>query len=214
MGDTARRIAILLLLASSGAAFLLAPLALPPSYSWVRQSISESAAQGLVGAWVARSGFLLFGCAVVWLATSLRQRWGRAGVAALGTFGIMMFGTAAYSHRPWQPGVSFDAFEDLLHSATATIMGAAFAIGVVFVSLARRDASRIDRALDGLALVASVVIPLAMSQGTEYTGLLQRCMFFTAYLWYGREARRGALSPPNAADVPRAACPRAADSAS
>lgn len=193
MGERTRRIAILLLLASSGAAFVLAPVALPPSYSWVRHSISESAAQGLMGAWVARSGFLLFGFAVIWLAAARRPRWGRWGATALGTFGAMMFGTAAYSHRPWLPGVPFDASEDLLHSATATIMGTAFAVGVVLVGMKRRHASRIDRTLDGIALLASMAIPLAMSQGTEYTGLLQRCMFLTAYVWYGREALNAAL---------------------
>ncbi len=193
MGETARPIAILLLLASSGAAFLLAPVALPPSYSWVRHSISESAAQGLVGAWVARSGFLLFGTAVLWLAAALRPRWGGWGSAVLGTFGAMMFGTATYSHRPWLPGVPFDSFEDLLHSATATIMGTAFAAGVVLVGIKRTNASRLDRTLDGVALLASVAIPLAMSQGTEYSGLLQRCMFLTAYVWYGRETLNRAL---------------------
>lgn len=193
MGETARRIALFLLLASSGAAFLLAPVALPPAYSWVRHSVSESAAQGLAGAWVARSGFLLFGFAVIWLAVARRPRWGSWGAAALGTFGAMMFATAAYSHRPWLPGVPFDAVEDLLHSATATIMGTAFAVGVVLVGLGRRNASRLDRALDGIALLASVVIPLAMSQGTDYTGLLQRCMFLTAYVWFGRETLNGAL---------------------
>jgi len=188
MSETARRIAILLLLASSGAGFVLAPLALPPSYSWVRHSISESAAQGLVGAWVARSGFLLFGLAVLWLAAALRPRWGNWGSTALGTFGVMMFATAAYSHRPWLAGVPFDASEDLLHSATATIMGTAFAVGVVLVGMARRNASHLDRILDGIAVLASVAIPVAMSQGTGLTGLLQRCMFLTAYVWYGREA--------------------------
>ncbi|MCU0649488.1 MAG: DUF998 domain-containing protein [Gemmatimonadaceae bacterium] len=190
MSERAQQVTILLLLVASAVAFLMAPTAIAPSYSWVRHSISESAAQGLVGAWVARSGFLLFGSAVLWLAAALRPRWHRRGSVALGTFGAMMLGTAAYSHRPWLPGVPFDAAEDLLHSATASIMGVAFATGVVLVGAGRRNASRLDRTVDALALVASMAIPLGMSQWTAYTGLLQRSMFLIAYIWYGRETIR------------------------
>ena len=187
------RVAIVLLLIASSVALTLAPLALPPSYSWVLHTTSESAAQGLRGAWVARSGFLLFGLGIIWLAAVARPRWGTWGSALLGTFGVMMLGTAAYSHRPWLPDVPYDAFEDLLHSATATIMGVAFAAGVIVVGLRRAPATTFDRALDGFAVVASVIIPLAMMQGTAYTGLLQRTMFLIAYLWFGREALHGAL---------------------
>jgi Protein of unknown function (DUF998) len=187
MSKETRQAVILFLLSCSGVAFLLAPLALPPSYSWMRYTISESAAQGLVGAWVARSGFLLFGFAVLWLAVAARPHWGRWGSVALGTFGIMMIGTAAYSHSPWLTGVPFDPVEDALHSATATIMGMAFAVGVVLVGIRRTQASKLDRAFDGIALLVSVAIPLAMSQGTDFTGLQQRCMFLIAYVWYGRE---------------------------
>jgi len=188
-----RRAAIVLMLLASCTAIALAPLALPASYSWVRHTTSESAAQGLEGAWIARTGFLLFGLAVIWLASDARPRWGRLGSTLLGTFGVMMLGTAAYSHRPWLPNVPFDPFEDLLHSATATIMGFAFAAGVIVVGLRRRAASTADRAIDSVAVGASVLIPLVMMQGTGYTGLFQRSMFLIAYLWYGRETLSAAL---------------------
>jgi hypothetical protein len=105
----------------------------------------------------------------------------------------MMLGTAAFSHRPWLSSVPFDPFEDLLHSITATGMGFAFAGLVVAVGLNRQDARTLDRSLDGLAVVASVVLPLAMSSGMPTTGLLQRSMFAVAYVWYLRESYRGAL---------------------
>jgi hypothetical protein len=105
----------------------------------------------------------------------------------------MMLGTAAFSHRPWLPGVPFDPIEDLLHSATATGMGFAFAIGVVLVGLKRPSTEALSRLFDAAAVLASVVLPLAMSLGTPYTGVLQRSMFLVAYIWYGRAAHRGAL---------------------
>ena len=46
----------------------VAPLVLPDGYSWIHDGVSESAAQGIAGAWLARLGFVLFGLAVVALA--------------------------------------------------------------------------------------------------------------------------------------------------
>jgi hypothetical protein len=145
------------------------------------------------GAWVARFGFLLFGFAVLWLASFASRRWGRWGALLLSTFGVMMLMTASFSHRPWVADAPYDHFEDLLHSITASAMGFAFAAGVVAVGVSRRGPSRLDRGVDTLAVIVSVVIPLAMSQGTAYTGLLQRSMFLMAYTWYAREGLRGPL---------------------
>lgn len=197
-----RRAGVLTLLALSATCLAVAPLALPASYSWVVHSTSESAAQGLSGAWIARLGFLLFGFAVLWLTSFARPRWGRWGALLLGTFGVMMLATAAFSHRPWLPDVPFDGFEDFLHSVTATVMGVAFAVGVVMVGVGRERPSRSDRAVDLFAVVCSVVIPLAMSLDTGLTGLLQRFMFLVGYVWYGREAIRGQAASTTEASVP------------
>jgi hypothetical protein len=105
----------------------------------------------------------------------------------------MMLGTAVFSHRPWLPDLPFDRIEDYLHSFTATAMGFAFAAGVIAAGIARRSPSPLDRGADIIAVASSVVLPLAMSQGTPYTGVLQRSMFLVAYLWYAREAARAAL---------------------
>lgn len=66
MTDLSRRTAVGLL----GLALLalaLAPLLLPAGYSVITHSVSESAAQGLEGGWLARSGLVMFGVAVVFL---------------------------------------------------------------------------------------------------------------------------------------------------
>ena len=49
-------VGVLVLLGAALLAILLAPLAMPDDYSWVELGVSESAAQGLEGAWVARIG--------------------------------------------------------------------------------------------------------------------------------------------------------------
>lgn len=54
---------VIALLVVSAAALVLAPAFMPAGYDWVRHTTSESAAQGLAGAWVARLGFVAFGLA-------------------------------------------------------------------------------------------------------------------------------------------------------
>jgi hypothetical protein len=187
---TRQRAGILSLLVLSAAAVAVAPLLLPASYSWVRHAISESAAQGVMGAWVARLGLLLLGLAVLWLTGLAGPGWGPWGRIPFRCFGLFMVAAAAFSHKPWEPGVPFDQTEDLLHSVAASGMGFAFAIGVAVVATRRSHPSWFTRVLDIAALAASVVLPLGMSVWPHAAGLLQRCMFAIAYIWYAGEALR------------------------
>ncbi len=176
------------LLVSSAACVFLAPLAMPASYSWVANVISESAAQNVANAWVARLGFLLFGSAVLWLAMASRSRWVRGAYWFHMAFAVFMIATAAFSHRPWLPGVPFDPLEDHLHSFTATAMGFAFSFGVV-ARLLQRDAGEKGRRLfDIVAVAAAIALPSLSGVWPSAAGLLQRSMFLIAYLWYGVEA--------------------------
>lgn len=180
-----RKLAAALLIVSC-LTLLLAPLNMPDSYSWLRHTTSESAAQGVAGAWLARLGFLIFGLTVVWLAERLLDSWPLPVRLMHGGFGLFMVATAVFSTRPWLPNLPYDPVEDTLHSFTATTMGFAFAIGVA-LRLWHRGQHRWGHVLDVVAVVASVAIPLAMSALPDWDGLLQRGMFAIAYLWYGFE---------------------------
>ncbi len=181
------RTAISSLLICSALAIFSAPLAMPAGYSWVSNVISESAAQGLEYAWIARSGFLLFGFAVLWLASRRREAWSFMSYASHMAFGVLMVSTAAFSHKPFIENAPFDQVEDLLHSVTATGMGFAFAIGVAPRAFQRGRNALIRLGLDGLAVLASVALPLTGSFMPEIAGVVQRLMFVIAYLWYGAE---------------------------
>lgn len=176
-------------LAGSLTALTLAPTLMPASYSWVSQTTSESAAQGVEGAWLARLGFLLFGLSVLWLGRLSGEDWGAPGTLLHGAFGVLMIAAAVFSHRPWEDGVPFDATEDLLHSIAATAMGFAFAFGVVAVAL-RHGFSRSLRPLDVLTAAAAVILPLGISALPDQVGLLQRLMLLVAYVWYAFQALR------------------------
>jgi hypothetical protein len=181
---------IMACLGGSASALGLAPVLMPASYSWLSHTTSESAAQGLGGAWLARFGFLAFGLAVLWLSSLAGARWGRWGKLLHRSFGVLMVATAAFSHRPFESGVVFDRTEDLLHSVTATAMGFAFAFGVVVVTLRRDRLLVLQRVLDVVAIAASIFVPLGMAAWSGYAGLLQRSMFLVAYIWYGAESTR------------------------
>lgn len=179
----------LALLVASFVAVAIAPTLMPESYSWVEHSISESAAQGVEGAWLARLGLLLFGFAVLILVSIAGAAWGIWGRLTHGVYGVSIIAAAAFAHRPWED-VPFDAFEDFLHSAASFGVGMSFAIGVLIVSFRRGPNAGLIRAIDVVAIAASVVIPLVMFNVADGGGAVQRLMFLIAYLWYGLEAVR------------------------
>ena len=181
-------IGICLLLALSLGVLLLAPALMPEGYTWRFHTTSEAAAQGLQGAWLMRSGFLLFGFSVLWLTQACRPRWSCTVTWMHMAFGVLMISTAAFSHQPFIDGVPFDAIEDLLHSITATLMGFAFSFGVLARFLLRSKKRSAAGLLDLVAVVAAMVFPLLMAAQPTLAGLFQRLMFFTAYAWYGKEA--------------------------
>jgi Protein of unknown function (DUF998) len=177
-------------LVTSAAALAAAPALMPPGYSWVSHTTSESAAQGVEGAWLARSGFVLFGLSVILLVTWRRQRWGPWATALHAGFGALLIAAAVFSHRPWIAGEDFDHVEDVLHSVAATSMGFAFVSGVVLTALRRSRDDLWPRAFDLVAVAASVAIPLSMAARPDIEGVLQRLMFLVAYAWYAAEAVR------------------------
>jgi hypothetical protein len=183
-------VVVFLLLAASASSLAAAPILMPDGYSWVSNTTSESAAQGVEGAWLARLGFLSFGFAVLVLTGVARGFWGPWATACHRAFGVLMISAAAFSSRHWDSDVDFDRTEDVLHSVSATAMGFAFAFGVVAVLLRRPAASRSPRVMDVIALASSVLLPVGMGIWGDQAGLLQRALFLVAYAWFGMEAWR------------------------
>ena len=190
---------VVALLAAALVAFAVAPALLPATYSLVEHGISESAAQGIDGAWLARMGFIGFGLAVIWLAQLRSRTWGWIGTLLHVGFGVCMLAVAAFSAKPWEENAPYVAIEESLHSLFATVMGFGFIIGVLAVMIARRLPSLRAALPDLVVIVIATAIPLMMS--FNIWGLLQRVMFVTAAVWYGREAlMRYAKQPPRPAE--------------
>lgn len=202
-------ILVLFLLAASLGCIALAPTLMPDSYSWVEHSISESAAQGVDGAWVARLGLLLFGSSVLVLVATSGQRWGLWARMAHGLYGVSIVGAAVFAHMPWED-VPYDETEDLLHSIASFGVGFGFIAGVVLVTIHRPAGAWVARIFDWVAIGAAVVITMVMFNNAAIAGMVQRLMFAIAYLWYGIEAVRVGWMTP--AVEPAAAIPEVSPS--
>ncbi|MEL7208889.1 MAG: DUF998 domain-containing protein [Actinomycetota bacterium] len=195
---------IVVALIVSASALAAAPWVVGGDYSWVSNTLSEAAAQGVQGAWVAQAGFAIFGLTVGALAFLRRHDWGLLAGVSHTVFALMMLAAADFSVRPWESGAPYDHAEDALHSVAATTMGFAFVVGVLLV-YARRDRPNATRRVDLLVAVLATVLPLLMLLWPDVEGLIQRVLFLVAYLWYGREATTrpghrpadaGAIFPP------------------
>lgn len=185
---SATTLAIIVTLAASAMCVFVAALVMPEGYSWRSHVISESAAQGLNRAWVARLGFVLFGFAVLWLSISLRSVWARGAYWCHLAFALFMVSTAVFSHKPWLSEITYDPFEDLLHSITATGMGFAFSFGVLMRLLQREKSALRKKMFDIVAIGSAVVLPAIGGAEPQVAGLAQRLLFLIAYTWYGSEA--------------------------
>jgi hypothetical protein len=179
---------ILVCLGGAVVSLAVAPVLMPESYSWVSHTTSESAAQGVEGAWLARLGFVLSGLAVLWLVGVSVRRWEEWARVLHGGFGVFMVATAAFSARSWETAVPFDGTEDSLHSVAATAMVFAFTLGVVLVLVQRiRDGSG-PRLIDVVAVAASLLVSLGMALWGDVAGVLQRSMLLIVFVWYAAEA--------------------------
>lgn len=181
--------AVIAMLAAAVVCIAMAPTLMPDSYSIVEHSVSESAAQGVEGAWLARTGLLVFGFAVLALAGRAGRRWGPAGRILHRIVGVCLIATATFAHMPWE-NVPYDEFEDLLHSIASFGVGFAFTAGVVAVSLRRAGIAWRARLFDWVAIIAAIIIPMTMFNATGIAGVVQRIMFGVAFVWYGAEAVR------------------------
>jgi hypothetical protein len=102
-GEGRGRFAPLALLVVSVGLLAVAPLFTSEGYSVLEHTTSESAGQLVQASWIARTGFLCFGFAVLWLAQLRSRTWGGASTLAHCIFAVSMIATAEFSSR------SFDA---------------------------------------------------------------------------------------------------------
>jgi hypothetical protein len=171
-------------LASSATAVGAAPLLMPADYSWIANTTSESAGQGVDQAWLARLGFLLFGLSVMALAFVAGRQWGPWAAGLHYTFGALVTAAAAFPTRPFT-GASYNHIEDVLHAVAATGVVSAFIAGVLATTIYRRRPRTLDVVAMVGAIVGAIVVPPGGPLLPQVDGALQRFVFAVAYVWYG-----------------------------
>lgn len=161
------------------AAAAIAPLYSHPDYSSIRHSTSELAGQAMPHAWIMRAGFIGFGGGTA-LSALLRWRAMPAVAATMLLFGLAMLAAAVWSHLPIDPALGGNRAEDDRHSVAASVMGAAF-VAAAALHLWRTRGGQAW--LDGMALAAGTLLPLAMLALPDWDGALQRLMFGISFVW-------------------------------
>lgn len=177
-------IAGIFFLLSAAVLFFLAPLMMPSDYSWISNSISESGAQGISGAWMTRGAFLTFGLGVILVALTRWVVWRSAAGWLLSSFGFLMLTVAAFSTKQWNPEASFNQLESNLHSISATVMGFCYGIGVLIVIVLDKGAGLSVKVLGWVAVVTSIAMPILAGVIPEFGGVFQRLMFGIAIAWF------------------------------
>lgn len=183
---TTRYTAIFFLIFSA-LCLLFAPLLMPESYDWVKHTTSESGAQDIEGAWLARLGFVLYGLAIALLVLQ-KHSWSIPTRIVHLIFALSMLGNAVFSSKSWLVDMPFNRVEDILHSWMSGLVGTAFTLGVIFVLFQRSASNRFSKLFDGIAILVSISVTFIMfGGGYNIAGLVQRIMFGVSYLWYGSE---------------------------
>jgi hypothetical protein len=194
------KLAIQICLILSALLLAIAPRFMGPAYNWLIHSISESAAQNTENGWIARTGFALYGVAIIAFsfAAPAPSNWRYL------PFGLAMILVGIWSNAPYVTGRTFDAREDTLHSLASALVGMSFILAVISSLLADRPMRRAAVAFDIVALLAAAAVPLIMSNMESIRGLAQRVMFLTSYVWFFVETQsRGVGEAQRSSQMPR-----------
>lgn len=167
---------------------LVAPVFLHDGYSVLRNSISESAAQNVPTAWIARTALFASGVGVVAVVILKSSTWSRTTNFAFTAFGTLWIVSSLFSTKSWIVGTPFNAVENAIHSYAASGM-AIVVLGAIVIGFTKQPVSLVDRLLALALASAATLFPLASVLAPEFGGLFQRVMFFYTYLWFGLQAK-------------------------
>jgi len=169
---------------------IVAQSAAPLRYSWLRNTVSELAAQGYAWAWIMRLGLVGFGLALsagiaLWIAGYQdRRTLGRDAILIL--YAVLMLASGIASTAPFVPGVRYSAGEAYWHSVFATGAGLAITTSILWHLLTETTPRR--RALHLAALIAvtllSAMFGLAEARIIpDWQGLIQRLLHAGGLIW-------------------------------
>ena len=169
-----------------------APLAIPPGYSVVDHTLSESGGQGVDGAWIMRSGVLLTSISVFALISVSALVWSALARLFLSIYATALLFLVIFPESPWTDA-THDAFVAWLHTASGVVGGIAFILGAFLVFRSRPEDDKLRRAHDWIVMASIALIPQVMLV-LPADGVLQRLMVAIGFTWLLAESARIASS--------------------
>jgi hypothetical membrane protein len=149
-------------------------------YSMLRNTTSHLGAQGAPHAWVMNAVFSLLGAAAVADSWPRLSNFWLHKVLIL-AFGASLFLAAFFQHAPIVEGVAYNAAEDSLHSALATITG--FSFTFFAISSAFIESTPLRRiAAAGVGIMA-MLLSLLIFNVPDLAGVWQRIIFIVSFAW-------------------------------
>lgn len=154
-----------------------APAYAPADYDWVRNLISELAAQGAPKAWLMSSAFIVLGLTVT------IDAWRQHSFAAIPfcIFGVCFALAGVFQHRPLDPALVYDGRAHALHGLLATLSGIALSAGLAWHAVIQKQ--HIRKAVAGALALLGLLLPLAMLLWPAQQGAIQRVMYVLVFAW-------------------------------
>lgn len=179
--------AIIVMLVASFAMVASAPLLMIDSYSWIANTISESGAQGVDGAWLFRIGVLMAAAATTTMVATAGDGLPASSKRALALYALSLVAAAAFPEKPWLDG-PYNEMIAGLHTVAAFNTGLWFGIGVFAASRHRSSTTVVT--YDVVMVVMVATIPILMLVFDSFEGLFQRILIVAGYVWLFLEASR------------------------
>ena len=183
------RFPILIFIGFIFVAHVVALSLVPEHYHWYTNTISDLAAQGYDFRWIMRSGLSIFGLMTMYMAGyEMSQKNGvSASLFFIFFYGLFIAITGYFRIKPFIPGLPYNVIEDYLHSLFATLTGIAISGGIIldiFPFTKQRKKKILQSITFGTAIViCSIMFGIADSQGSLYTGLIQRFLWIIGLTW-------------------------------
>ncbi len=150
------------------------------TYSIVQNTTSHLGAQFAPNAWIMNVTFLILGLACIkeslfYLKTFYFHQ------ICLHLFGVGLIITGIFQHAPIIEGISYNVFEDNMHSIFASLVGFSFVLLAFSASFIESKFKY--RYLDIAVALLATLFSIIMASFPEIAGIVQRTMFIMAFTW-------------------------------
>lgn len=149
-------------------------------YSIIANTTSELGAQNTPNAWIMNITFGLLGLACI-IEGSIYLKSSRMHQFLLFLFGVSLILTALYHHAPIHQIMSYDIYEDKVHSVFASMVGFSFSLfsfSAIFIEETN------SRRLIALSIgFLTTFLSILMGTLPAYAGIWQRLIFIVSFSW-------------------------------